>query len=389
MKTSLAIKLYYLHRFFAHFIFFWAIDKIFFAQHGASPFTISLLVSLWTVHEMVLEVPSGIIADKWSRKWLLVISSIFHAASYFVWIFSYNFWTFLLGYIFMGTGGVLVSGTADAFLYDHLKVEGKEGDFEKHTGEIWFLTTVSFLIAALFAGTLAERFSFTLVLVLSIFSSIISGTFAVLMPDAPRSKSTEEVSYWKFLTKALKKSLKHPILLRALIYSSVVLAAYGELDEYDQLYVKFIGLPLSLFGIWWFIRMMGEGFGSLVAHKLKKVNIEKALAFIALTNGCILIFSGLTSNYLTLPLLGLMYGLFAIAAILNNGVIQRQIGSHERATVTSINSLFVSITAIIGGLAFGFISSKINPGAGFIFFGMFILAYFAIKLIAVRLVKAH
>jgi len=385
MKTPLVIKLIYLRRFFTHFIFFWSVDKIFFAQRGASPFEISILLGLWAFYVLIFEVPSGAIADRWSRKWLIVISSIFHAVAYFIWIFSNNFWMFLLGYLFRGTGGFLESGTKEAFLYDHLKNYKQEVDFEKHTGRIWIITTVSFLITALVAGTLADRFSFALVLVLSILSNIIAGFIAVLIPDTPRLTSTEEVSYWKFLSNAWKKAFKQPILLRALIYAATVVVAYECLDEYDQLYVNSVGLPLSFFGIWWLIRMTGEGIGGFVAHKFKQFDVQKVLSIIALINAGILIASGFASSYVILPILGIMFGLFSIAKILNIGVIQRQIRSHERATITSISALLVEAVGIVSGLIFGYVANITNPRVGFIVFGILILVYFATRPMTTRL----
>lgn len=385
MKTPLVIKLIYLRRFFTHFIFFWSVDKIFFTQRGASPLEISIILGLWALYVLIFEVPSGAIADRWSRKWLIVISSVFHAVAYFVWIFSHNFWMFLLGYLFRGTGGFLESGTKEAFLYDHLKTHRQEADFEKHTGRIWLITTVSFLITALVAGTLADRFSFTLVLILSILSNITALLIAIMIPDTPRSKSTEEISYWKFLGNAWKKALKQPVLLRALIYAATVVAAFESLDEYDQLYVNSVGLPLSLFGIWWLIRMTGEGIGGFIAHKFKQFNVQKVLNIIALINAGILMVSGFASGYVILPILGIMFGLFSIAKILNIGIIQRQILSHERATITSISALLVEAVAIVSGLAFGYVANITNARVGFIVFGILILVYFATQPIMTKL----
>lgn len=385
MKTSLAIKLLYLQRFFVHFIFFWSVDKVFFTQRGTNPFELSILLALWAFYVLMFEVPSGALADRWSRKWLLVISSFFHSIAYLVWIFSHNFWLFLLGYLFRGTGGFLESGTVDAFLYDHLKTKRQEGDFEKHTGRIWVITTVAFLSASLTAGFLADQYSFTSVLVLSILSNIVAGLIAVLTPDTPKYRSTEETSYWEFLGQAWKKALKQPLLLRALIYAATVVAIFGTIDEYDQLYVNSVGLPLSLFGVWWLMRMTSEGFGGLVAHRFKKYNVQRVLTGIAIINAGILLVSSFTTSFLILPLLAIMFGLFSVAQILNTGVVHRLIESHERATIASISALLVEGMAIVGGLIYGYVANTTNPRFGFIIFAILIIGY----LLAQFLVKVR
>src|SRR5690349_14878844 len=94
------ITLFYLQRFFSHLVLFWAIDKLFFLSRGATPFEISILVALWALYALLFEVPSGAIADRWSRKWILFLAALFHSAAYMVWIFSHSFGGFLLGYLF-------------------------------------------------------------------------------------------------------------------------------------------------------------------------------------------------------------------------------------------------------------------------------------------------
>jgi len=377
-SSSLIIKLFFLQRFFHHFIFFWSVDKIFFAQRGVDPLQLSILLVFWAVYEMIFEMPTGILADRWSRKWLLVISSFFHASAYLIWIFSHNFWMFLSGYALRGTGGVLESGTKQAFLYDHLKNQGKEKEFEKITGRIWVITTVSFLATALVAGWLVDRFSFALVLILSVISNLLGAIIMMLIPDTPKTKSTEEVSHWQFFKRAWQRAVKQPILLRAFLYTAIVLIAYWSLDEYDQLYIDSLGLPIRLFGLWWLIRMSCEGLGGWIAFKFKKFGVQKVLVRIALVNTLILFISGLTSSFLVLPLLGIMFGLFSIAEILNTGLIQKHIPSHERATTTSISTFFGGTTGIIASLIFGYLAKITNPRIGFLTFGVMILLYFVI-----------
>lgn len=388
MKTPLVIKLFYLQRFFVHFIFFWSVDKIFFSQRGASVFEISVLVGLWGLFALILEVPSGVIADRWSRKKMIVLAAFVHSTAYLIWIFSYNFWGFLLGYLLRGIGGVLESGTVSAFFYDHLKVLKKEDDYEKYNGRLWVITTISFLITALVAGALADRYSFTLVLVLSILSNIIAGIIAILIPDTPKIESTEEVSYWKFLGNAFRKSVKQPILLRTMIYSATVIAVYASLDEFDQLYISSIGLPLKLFGIWWLLRMGSEAVAGLIAHRFKKFNVQRVLSISAIACAAILFVSAFASGFFILPFLALMFGLFSITKILNLGVMQKQIHSHERATILSISEFVVGGATIVTGLIFGYVADLVNPRFAFSIFGVFVLSYFIFKVLGKRVRKS-
>ncbi len=369
------IQLFYTQRFFHHLNFFWAVDKLFFANKDMDPFQISLLLAIWSAYTLIFEVPSGAIADRWSRRWIMVIGSIFHTLAYFVWFFAFEFWGLLLGYIFRGTGSFLQSGTKEAMVYDHLKALGKESDYEKYTGYLWVVTSAAFLCASLFSGFIADRFSYGLVIILTIVTNLISTIYTYAMPDAPKSKSTEELSYFKFIKSTWKKAMNHPLLLQIMFYALTVLVVDGVLDEYDQLYIAAIGLPLAGFGIWWGIRMGAEMLAGLVAHRLKVHGRERVLNVIALITFVLLTLASFINSLLMIGVVALCFFLFAVAVILNEARLQELIESHERATINSINSLLKNAAAIIAGLGYGYIAKIMNPRIAMLVFSFIILIY--------------
>ncbi len=369
------VKLYYLQRFFHHLNFFWAVDKIFFSSNGINPFEISILLAIWSMYALIFEVPSGAIADMWSRRWIMTIGSIFHTVSYVIWFFADGFWGFLLGYLFRGTGGFLQSGTKEALLYDHLKVLKQEDQYERYNGYLWIVTTTAFLCASLFAGLLADTYSFGLVIVLTVITNSISTVFTAMMPDAPKQKSTEEVSYFKFLKSSWKKAMRNPILLQVLFYTMTVLVVDGVLDEYDQLYITAIGVPLAAMGIWWAVRMSAEMLAGFFAHKLKKLGRDSVLEKISLVSFCLLLLCSVINSILMLGVLAVCFFFFAVAVILNEGRLQSLIESHERATVNSINSFLKESVAIIVGLSYGFFANLINPRSAMLVFASLIFIY--------------
>lgn len=324
---------------------------------------------------LIFEIPSGALADRWSRRWVMTIGSIFHTLSYVVWFFASGFWGFLLGYMFRGTGGFLQSGTREALVYDHLKAIHKEDDYEKYTGGLWIVTTAAFLIASLFSGFLADTFSFALVIILTIIANIISTIFTVMMPDAPKTISTQETSYLNFLKTAWKKAMKNPLLLQAIFYSMTVLVVDGTLDEYDQLYVTSVGLPLVAIGVWWGIRMGAEMLAGLVAHKFKKFGRDGVLEKIAYISFLLLVITSLVNSIYMIAVLAICFFFFSVAVILQEGRLQELIESHERATVNSINSFAKESMAIVIGLFYGYFANLINPRQALLVFASLILFY--------------
>lgn len=324
---------------------------------------------------LIFEIPSGALADKWSRRWVMTIGSIFHTLSYVIWFFASGFWGFLLGYLFRGTGSFLQSGTREALIYDHLKAIQKEDEYEKYTGGLWIVTTAAFLIASLLSGFVADTFSFALVIILTIATNIISTIFTAMMPDAPKAISTQETSYIHFLKSAWKKAMKNPLLLQALFYSMTVLVVGGTLDEYDQLYVTSVGLPLVAMGVWWGIRMGSEMIAGLLAHKFKQYGRDGVLEKIAYISFFLLVITSLVNSVYMIVVLAICFFFFSVAVILQEGKLQELIESHERATVNSINSFAKESMAIVIGLLYGYCANVINPRQALLVFASLILLY--------------
>lgn len=70
------LRNYYLTSFFHQFIFAFAIYTVLFNIRGLSVFQISLLLSWSALIKVLLEIPTGAMADSWSRKNMLIIAPI-------------------------------------------------------------------------------------------------------------------------------------------------------------------------------------------------------------------------------------------------------------------------------------------------------------------------
>jgi MFS family permease len=82
------------------------------------------LFAIWSGVAILAEVPSGAIADRFSRRGSLVAAGVLQAAGYAVWISLPGFAGFAAGFVLWGLGGSLVSGSQEALLYDGLDAVG-------------------------------------------------------------------------------------------------------------------------------------------------------------------------------------------------------------------------------------------------------------------------
>ncbi|MAV27919.1 MAG: hypothetical protein CMQ05_17745 [Gammaproteobacteria bacterium] len=68
-----------------------------FTEHGVAPFELSLLFSAWALIGIITEIPSGALADRLGRKWLIVASGFFKSAAFMSWFLWQDFSGYLLG----------------------------------------------------------------------------------------------------------------------------------------------------------------------------------------------------------------------------------------------------------------------------------------------------
>ncbi len=315
---------------------------------------------------------------------MLVLSGLFFFLCYLTWLFSYSFWLFLLGIAFRTLGGTLVSGTLEAYIYDFLKIHGKEDEFEKIWGRGTALNAIGIAIA-LAIGGIASQYSYELVLVFSALSPLVIVVVTLLLPDIKSDAPAGGKGYLAYFIGGIRRAFSSKVLVRILIYSAIVYAALGMLDEYDQVLMSsWLGLPNSFIGIWLATCVAISSIGAFFAHKVKNMG-WKVLNPIAVATGILLIIVTFFRSPFLLGILVLMYVFALLISVIVQGMIQREIATDERATITSVNAVVTEAGATVLGLAFGFIANQYGIQVGYGFFGVVILVYMSGQLIIGRI----
>lgn len=92
---------------------------------------ISFLVSFQYTIQLLLELPTGALADLIGRKWTVALGYLFLVCSSLLLIISPNFPLMLMVTVFAGVSESLISGSLEALVYDSYKQDGKEEEFRK------------------------------------------------------------------------------------------------------------------------------------------------------------------------------------------------------------------------------------------------------------------
>ena len=378
MNYKAVIRLLFVFHFFCDLILIYAVDKLFLLSRNISIQEIAILVAIWSGTTVLLEVPTGALADRWSRKYTLVLSGLFYSLCYVTWIFSFSFWLFALGFLFRTLGGTFESGTLQAYTYDFLKNHGKEDEFEKIWGRCITLRVIGTAIAVALGGYLSEL-SYTLVLVFSALSPLVVTFVAFLLPEVKSTNKKTHRGYFSYIRGGLKQAFSNRLILKIMLYSSIVLATLGLLEEYDQVLIsERLGFSNTFIGIWAAAAVCISSVGSFFAHRLKNLGWRVLIIIGAATGtGLVIIAFFRTPVILACLLVNCISLLLALVTI--EGIIQREIKTEERATITSINGVVSEVGTVIFSLFIGFIANRLGIHVGYGVLGGLILVYISIQ----------
>ncbi|HZC15284.1 MAG TPA: MFS transporter [Caulobacteraceae bacterium] len=347
--TSFLARLY-AFKFSDSFILIFPLYAAMFVDAGLSPVQISIVLIAWSVTAFVLQIPSGIIADRWSRRLLLVLAQIAWGAGFVVWLIWPHFWGFLIGLVLWGIKSAFTSGTFEALLYDELKAQGRADDYTRVYGRTRAVQAFATVLAALGAALLA-RYGYRLELLASLASIALAIAAAASLPPADRAKAAGEQDYLAHLRAGLALSLREPVVLRILVFGAIVLSLGGGLEEFWPIFGIKVGLARPAIAVFVGAQNGVEMLASLLAHRIARLSTRRLYGLFTLGGLMLAAAAGLFSAP-AMILLVLYSGVLKMIDVVFEGRLQHAIPSDRRATIGSVKSFAGEVG--VTGLYLGF-----------------------------------
>ena len=379
-KITANVYKYYLFHFLWGINTFVSVMVPFFTVWGnISFFQIMALQSYFTFVLFILEIPSGAIADFFGNKRALSLAAIVLIIAAICYSTIPNLILFFIAETLWAFGTALFSGTDQAFLYNTLKILGKDEDMSKYTAR----STTLFLIASLVSAPLGSFFAVYISLQFTMFfltftylgAFLVTLTFKEPVMNNNHDDHVEKEKYLKITIDGFKQ-LKENKILRSLCYRKIFIQVLLlSLFWVYQPYLIQINVSLLLFG---FIRSMFSithiTFTNILPVISKKVKKKaKFLMLVELLCGISFIVLGFTTH----SVIGIILLLIIVAfgnprpLLFING-INRHIDSENRATVLSTLNMFRSILSSIFYLIIGIVVTW-NISAIFFILGISII----------------
>src|SRR5206468_1779045 len=133
---------------------------LFMTSIGFDAAGIGLIAAVYAAVVPLLEVPFGVLADRWSRTGVLVLATVALAASALVGGLSNGPGMYAVSAVLLGVYFALESGTADSIIYDTLVEETGSGEsYEAWLGRFHVIEAVTLVFSSVLGGVLATAFS--------------------------------------------------------------------------------------------------------------------------------------------------------------------------------------------------------------------------------------
>jgi len=351
-------RLFLLYRVLTRLLLFAPYIQLFITGvRGLSQAQYGLLQGLYYLVVVAAEVPSGVLADRFGRKTILVLGALINGLGCFLFAVAHDLPAFALGELLFGLGTAFVSGADSALLYDSLAAEQKEAHYPRAEGA----AQASWLFATVVAYPLSDR---VLVVdgnpVLAYWIagglSLLGAGVGLLFTEPPRGErqSAKEITFG-----AIRDVAKVPGVLRVILYSIGVFALLrGAVVLFFHPVLEAQGIPPDLYGTILAAMNLAGAVAALRAHRWISRGERRV---VLLVPGALLLMFLLLSlaRFPAAAGLFLVQGAaFGLYPPLTRFLLNRRVPSaRRRATILSIDSLACRLAfsplAVLAGWALG------------------------------------
>lgn len=321
-------------------------------SRGYSLVEISMAETVFHIVSLIFEIPSGVLADVFGRKKMLVVSTIMGMISDIIMILSDSLFMVCMSVVFRALSNNFSSGTGDALAYDSLKLVRMENEFLRYESN-------QFVIYRLCTGisTLCAGFALTIGYRIAYGTSLITGTIQIMLllslHEVCMESQTKDIGkrVGRKIVTCFKESFS---FLKEMHKSMGLMLCNSFVGAIDILLLFFLQAKLIENDIskWWLglallFMEMGGVVGSKLILKVPRVRYKWIFA-ISLS----FVLTGLLVEHSSVYWIMTLGGFIAAIGddalqVRTNAILQDMFPSEQRATLASIESFSFSVIMIV------------------------------------------
>jgi MFS family permease len=260
----------YVAAFFQGLVFWYPVEKLFMRSIGFSDALIGLFIAIYSVVMILTEIPAGVLADRWSRKGVLMISSVMLSLSALAGGMSHGLGLFLVSACLWGVFFAMYSGANDAIVYDLLAEDGHDSNlFEKAFGRVRTIDSLALVIGSLGGGTVAAVMGTRMTFFLTIPGALASIAALAVFREPRIHKAKEAGALTEHIRMTLRAVFAHRRLLPVLVMLVLTAALEYLLFEFAQVWLLALHTPTVWYGPANAIILAALGVGGFIAGHIR------------------------------------------------------------------------------------------------------------------------
>ncbi|HEU4425864.1 MAG TPA: MFS transporter [Pilimelia sp.] len=368
--TRLTVAFYAYH-FFIDFVLLYPVYALLFSDTGLSVAEISSLFVIWSVTGLVLEVPSGALADRLSRRLLLIIAPLLTGAGYTLWLLAPSYAGFALGFVLWGAAGALQSGAVEALAYEELDHHGAASAYPRLIGRAKAIGVAAVMLATAAAASAYAWGGLAAVGVASVLACLAASAAGVALPEhrGDRDGDDPEPGYLATLRDGVSASWRQPGVRAAVLLVPGVAAVYGSLEEYTPLLARETGVSDGTVPLLVLLIEAAVAAGGLLAAAASRLPVWRFAAVLA--GAAVVMAAGAyRESVLGFGGVAVAFCVYQAATVVADVRLQRAITGGHRATITSVAGFATEIAGLAVFGLYAAAATRLSHGAAFAWFAV-------------------
>jgi DHA3 family tetracycline resistance protein-like MFS transporter len=350
---------------------------------GLDPLQLVLLGTALELAVFIFEIPTGIVADIYSRRLSVIIGMLLVGLGFLLEGLFPIFSIVLAAQVIWGIGATFESGAIDAWISDEVGEERANKLFLR-ASQISQGVSITAIIAAVVLGNVSLKIP----MIVGGIGYLSLAFFLILfMPEKNFQKHVSSHNPFKAFretfTAGLSVARGKPLLLSIFLITAIVGAFSETFDRLSEAHFLNIGLPSTFSTVTWFgiIQIVISLMSIFIIQRLQaRLDVNRhhvvartLLIFNTLLMLCVILF-GVVGNFT------LAFAFYAASVILRslNGPLSKawlnqSLESSSRATVFSMNNQMDAIGQLSGGPILGWVAKSFSISLAFVIAGLFLL----------------
>jgi len=351
------------------------VEKLLMSEIGFTAASVGVMAAAYAAVVPLLEVPSGILADRWSRSWLMVLSSAALAVSVLVGGLSRNVVTYVIAAMILGAYFAMNSGTVDSIVYDTVLEEtGSSQLYEKWVGRMRMVESGALVCSALAGGLLAGWTSPRFTYFASIPFTLMSILCFVRFREPRLHRATQPTALRRHIALTFRVMLREPRLRPVMLLAALAALLSQAVFEFGPLWLVSLRAPAAAFGPYWAALVASLGVGGYLVSKLQ-LDQRRTATVLALTVAATPLVLALSQSLVAVILAQtLLAVLVSIIGIHAGMLVHDAVSSNVRAGVSSGVGTCGWVLFLPFSLVVGWVGRTYGLGrAGWLFVGAAVL----------------